>query len=262
MNLEIKNRVAIVCGASKGMGFSCAQTLALEGVKVLMIARDEKALSEATRKIGNEGGTVEAYAGDVSDSNLPSLAVSRCEALWGGVDILINNAGGPPMGTFQEHGAASWDAAIQTNLMSVIRFCQAVTPNMKLNKWGRIISITSTVAKEPSPLMVLSATTRAGVAAFSKSLAIELAPFNISSNVICPGGVLTDRLVDLLQAKAARENRSYQDLLFESQQAIPAKRFAKPEEIAEVILFLASEQGGYINGVSLNIDGALTRSLN
>jgi 3-oxoacyl-[acyl-carrier protein] reductase len=89
-----------------------------------------------------------------------------------------------------------------------------------------------------------------------------LAPFNISSNVICPGGVLTDRLVDLLQAKAARENRSYQDLLFESQQAIPAKRFAKPEEIAEVILFLASEQGGYINGVSLNIDGALTRSVN
>jgi 3-oxoacyl-[acyl-carrier protein] reductase len=133
---------------------------------------------------------------------------------------------------------------------------------MKLNKWGRIISITSTVAKEPSPLMVLSATTRAGVAAFSKSLAIELAPFNISSNVICPGGVLTDRLVDLLQAKAARENRSYQDLLFESQQAIPAKRFAKPEEIAEVILFLASEQGGYINGISLNIDGALTRGVN
>jgi 3-oxoacyl-[acyl-carrier protein] reductase len=262
MNLEIKNRVAIVCGASKGMGFSCAQTLALEGVKVLMIARDERALSEATRKIGNEGGTVEAYAGDVSDSNLSNLAVSRCEALWGGVDILINNAGGPPMGTFLEHDAASWDAAIQTNLMSVIRFCQAVTPNMKLNKWGRIISITSTVAKEPSPLMVLSATTRAGVAAFSKSLAIELAPFNISSNVICPGGVLTDRLVDLLQAKAARENRSYQDLLFESQQAIPAKRFAKPEEIAEVILFLASEQGGYINGISLNIDGALTRGVN
>ena len=262
MNLEIKNRVAIVCGASKGMGFACAQTLALEGVKVLMIARDEKDLSEATRKIEKKGGIVEAYSGDVSESSLPNLAVGRCEALWGGVDILINNSGGPPMGTFQEHGAASWNTAIQTNLMSVIRFCQAVVPNMKRNKWGRIISITSTVAKEPSPLMVLSATTRAGVAAFSKSLAIELAPFNISSNVICPGGVLTDRLVDLLQAKATLENKSYKDIMFENQQAIPAKRFANPEEIADIISFLASERGSYINGVSLCVDGALTRGVN
>jgi 3-oxoacyl-[acyl-carrier protein] reductase len=262
MKLELKNRVAIVCGASKGMGFACAQTLALEGTKVLMIARDETALGEAARKIEKKGGKVEAYSGDVSEPNLPSLAVSRCEKLWGGVDVLINNAGGPPLGTFQEHGAASWDMAIQTNLMSVIRFCQAVAPNMKQNKWGRIISITSTVAKEPSPLMVLSATMRAGVAAFSKSLAIELAPFNISSNVICPGGVLTDRLVDLLQAKATRDNRPYEEILLESQQSIPAKRFANPNEIADVISFLASERGGYINGVSLSVDGALTRGVN
>jgi 3-oxoacyl-[acyl-carrier protein] reductase len=110
--------------------------------------------------------------------------------------------------------------------------------------------------------MVLSATTRAGVSAFSKALAIELASYNISSNVICPGGVLTDRLVELLRAQASRENKSYEDTLLENQQSIPAKRFANPKEVADTVLFLVSEQGGYINGVSLNIDGALTRGLN
>ena len=108
--------------------------------------------------------------------------------------------------------------------------------------------------------MVLSATTRAGVSALSKTLAIELAQFNISVNVICPGGVLTDRLVGLLQARAEREKRDYQDVLLESQASIPAKRFAEPQEIADVILFLASERGGYVNGVSLSVDGALTKA--
>jgi 3-oxoacyl-[acyl-carrier protein] reductase len=108
--------------------------------------------------------------------------------------------------------------------------------------------------------MVLSATTRAGVSAFSKSLAIELAQFNISVNVVCPGGVLTDRLVSLLQARVEREKKDYQEILLESQASIPAKRFAEPEEIADVILFLASERGGYVNGVSLSVDGALTKA--
>ncbi len=262
MDFGLKNKVAIVCGASKGMGFSCAQALALQGVKVLMIARNEIALAESTQKIELQGGTVMALAGDVGDLNLAIAAVNYCEKIWGGVDILINNAGGPPMGNFQEHDSLAWNLAIQINLMSVVNFCKAVTPNMKMNKWGRIISITSTVAKEPSPLMVLSATTRAGVSAFSKALAIELASYNISSNVICPGGVLTDRLVELLRAQASRENKSYEDTLLENQQSIPAKRFANPKEVADTVLFLVSEQGGYINGVSLNIDGALTRGLN
>ncbi len=262
MNFGIRDKVAIVCGASKGMGFACAQSLALEGVKVLMIARNEKTLNESIKKIESAGGTVAALVGDVSDPELPLIALRKCKELWGKVDILINNAGGPPLGSFEEQDAQSWNVAINTNLMSVVNFSQAVAPNMKMNKWGRIINITSTVAKEPSPLMILSATTRAGVSAFSKALAIELAPFNITSNVICPGGVLTDRLIDLFKAKADRENKSYEDTLLESQQSIPAKRFANPEEIADVMLFLASERGGYVNGVSLSVDGALTRGLN
>jgi 3-oxoacyl-[acyl-carrier protein] reductase len=260
MNLGLDGRVAIVCGASKGMGFASAQALALHGVKVLMVARDPTALEAAAKAIAAEGGVVDVYAGDVRNPDLAQLAVDRCEALWGSVDILVNNAGGPPMGSFLEQDGTAWEAAIQTNLLSVVRFCKAVAPGMKSKNWGRVISITSTVAKEPSPAMVLSATTRAGVSAFSKTLAIELAQFNISVNVICPGGVLTDRLVGLLQARAEREKRNYQDVLLETQASIPAKRFAEPQEIADVILFLVSERGGYVNGVSLSVDGALTKA--
>lgn len=260
MNLGIEGRVAIVCGASKGMGFCIAKALALHGAKVLMIARDPFSLDAAFKEIAAEGGMVEVFVGDVRDPDLAQLAVDRCGVLWGTVDILINNAGGPPMGSFLEHDAVAWDTAVQTNLLSVVRFCKAVAPGMKSKNWGRIISITSTVAKEPSPAMVLSATTRAGVSAFSKALAIELAQFNVSVNVICPGGVLTDRLVSLLQVRAELEKREYQEVLQETQASIPAKRFAEPEEIADVILFLASDRGGYVNGVSLSVDGALTKA--
>jgi len=260
MNLGLEGRVAIVCGASKGMGFASAKGLALHGSRVLMVGRDPSTLEAAVKTIKAQGGVVSAYAGDVRDPDLAQRTVDRCKELWGPVDILLNNAGGPPMGSFLEHDGAAWEAAIQTNLLSVVRFCKAVAPDMKAKKWGRIISITSTVAKEPSPAMVLSATTRAGVSAFSKSLAIELAQFNISVNVVCPGGVLTDRLVSLLQARVEREKKDYQEILLESQASIPAKRFAEPEEIADVILFLASERGGYVNGVSLSVDGALTKA--
>lgn len=260
MNLGLEGRVAIVCGASKGMGFAAAKGLALHGSKVLMVGRDPSTLGAAAKIIKAQGGVVTAFPGDVRDSDLAQRTVDRCKELWGSVDILLNNAGGPPMGSFLEHDGAAWEAAIQTNLLSVVRFCKAVAPDMKAKKWGRIISITSTVAKEPSPAMVLSATTRAGVSAFSKTLSIELAQFNISVNVICPGGVLTDRLVSLLQARADREKRNYQEVLQESLASIPAKRFAEPEEIADVILFLASERGGYVNGVSLSVDGALTKA--
>jgi 3-oxoacyl-[acyl-carrier protein] reductase len=260
MNLNLEGRVALVCGASKGMGLACAQALAQHGAKVLMVARDPSALDAAIKTIADTGGLVAGYVGDVQHPDVAQLSVDRCKELWGTVDILVNNAGGPPMGSLLELDTSAWESAIQTNLLSIVRFCKAVAPEMKAKSWGRIVSITSTLAKEPSPAMVLSATTRAGVAAFSKALAIELAEFNISVNVICPGGVLTDRLVSLLHARAEREKRDYKDILLESQGSIPAKRFAHPQEIADVILFLASESGAYVNGVSLSVDGALTRA--
>jgi len=262
MNLGIEGRVALVCGASKGMGLATVEALALAGVKVLMVSRDKVTLEEASLKVASQGGIVATYAGDVGNPKLAEQAVNRCKELWGAVDILVNNSGGPPMGTFLEQDEMAWETAIQTNLLSAVRFCKAVAPDMKTQNWGRIISITSTLAKEPAPSMVLSATARSGVSALTKTLAIELAQYNISVNAICPGGVLTDRLVSLLKISAEREERDYSEILKESEQSIPAKRFANPSEIADVILFLASERGGYINGVSLSVDGALTKGYN
>lgn len=260
MDLGLKDKVAIVTGSSKGMGLAITKAYLKEGVKVMMVARNEQALQNLADDFRRDGGIVDFVAGDVADRELANKVVNKAKELWGTVDILINNAGGPPMGNFLEHNPAVWEAAIQTNLMSVIRFCQAAVPLMVNNKWGRIISITSTAAKEPAPVMVLSSTTRAGVGAFTKAISTELASFNISANVICPGGVLTERLSSLISARAERENRNYDELLTESQISIPAKRFADPSEIADTILFLTSEKGGYITGVSLAVDGGLLKS--
>lgn len=260
MDLGLRNRVAIVTGASKGMGFATAAGLAHEGAKVLMIARTSDVLASAAKRIRADGGDVATLAGDVVDPELPGRAVEECTSRWGGVHVLVNNAGGPPMGTLLEHAPEAWQAAIEQNLLSTVRFSGAVMALMREQEWGRIVSITSTVAKEPVPAMVLSAMTRSGVGAFTKAIAIELAPFNVTANVVCPGGVLTDRLIELLKVRAKREGRDYDELLVESQASIPAKRFATPEEIANVIIFLASDAGAYVSGVSLCVDGALTRS--
>lgn len=262
MRLGIDGRVAIVCGASKGIGYACAKGLAGAGAKVLIIGRNEETLDTAVQNITALGGIATSLVGDVKNKDLPGLAVKRCEELWGSVHILINNAGGPPMGSLLEHDEDAWESAIQINLLSVVRFCKAASPIMKRNKWGRIISLTSTLSKEPTPNMILSATCRAGVSAFTKALAIELAQFDISVNAVCPGGVLTDRLSSLLHDKAKREGKDFNEILSQSIQSIPAKRFATPEEIANTVLFLASEQGGYINGVSISVDGALTKAFN
>ena len=251
----MKKKVAVVTGASKGMGLGIVKEFLLEKMNVLMISRNGERLKEL-----NKGGNLEILAGDVSDVELPKKALNLVLKKWGKVDILINNAGGPPADSFLNHNEKAWESALQTNLMSVVRFSKEFTPIMKKNNWGRIVSITSTIAKEPSPLMVLSATARAGVAAFSKAISTELAVNNITVNVICPGGVLTDRLISLVKNRAELEKRPYEEVLKESEKSIPIQRFATVEEIAGTVSFLCSEKGRYITGVQLSVDGGLTKS--
>jgi 3-oxoacyl-[acyl-carrier protein] reductase len=260
MNLGLTDKVAIVTGSSKGIGLAITKAYLNAGVKVMMVSRDEILLKTLTDDFRKSGSIVDFFAGDVSDLELANRVINKTKKLWGRIDILINNAGGPPMGNFLEQNSTNWHSAIETNLLSVIRFCSAVAPIMVENKWGRIISISSTTAKEPSAVMVLSSTVRAAVGAFTKSISNELAQFNITANVICPGGVLTERLHNLINIRAERENRLASDILMESEQGIPAKRFAKPDEIADTVLFLTSVKGSYITGVSLAVDGGLLKT--
>ena len=200
MNLNIKEKVAIVTGASKGMGLSTVESLAQNGVKVMMVSRNRKNLVSASDNFNNKGYEVDYTVGDVSDQNLPKKVVSKTLKKWGSVDILINNAGGPPFGRLEEIDEQVWHETIETNLMSVIRFTKSVIPHMKKCNWGRIISITSTLAIEPSPSMILSSTARAAVGAFTKALSIEVASKNISINVI--SRQLTERLKNLLKTRS------------------------------------------------------------
>jgi len=259
IELGIKNKVAIVTGSSSGIGFAIADKLASSGVKVLLVSRNIKKLKIAYEKIKSGGGDVEYISADVSEISTAKTVVRKCLKKWKNVHILVNNTGGPAPGNLINQNEKNWNFAVQNNLLSVVRFSKEVLPIMVKNKWGRIITIGSTIAKEPTPEMILSATSRGGLAAFSKSIAINFAKDNISSNVISPGAILTERFINLVKVAAKNENKSYIKKLSEIIKNIPAKRIAKPSEIANAAAFLASDSSGYINGVDLSIDGAFTK---
>jgi len=258
--------VALVTGASKGMGRAIALGLARTGARVCMVARTEATLREAAEAIAAETGTTAgaetwALAADVSTAEMPASIVDQVVERWGAVDILVNNAGGPPPGSFLDHDEAAWAQAINQTFLSAVRFSRAVAPGMKTRGWGRILTISSTLAKEPTPAMVLSASTRAAVSAFMKAIATELAPHGITVNVLLPGGVHTDRLESLVRAGAEKDGLTFEQGIARSVAAIPAGRFATPEEFAHVAVFLASDEGRYVTGQSLAVDGGLTRSV-
>lgn len=256
------SKVAIVTGASKGIGKAIALSLAHDGYRVCIVARDKFILKATAEEISHKTNQEVIYfSADVANLQTPSNVVRAVIEKFSRIDVLVNNAGGPSSGSFLSHDESSWNSAIEQNLLSVVRFTQAVVPYMKEQKCGRIINISSTVAKEPSAMMVLSATTRAGVSAFSKAIAQELAPFNITVNTICPGGVLTDRLKSLVEEVAQKANVSYEEQLSKSLEMIPMNRFAQPEEIANVACFLADDKSSYLTGTSIMVDGALTKSI-
>ena len=256
---KFKNRnVAIVTGASEGMGFSIAKSLSLSGFKVLMISRSKQKLQKAVKKINILGGDPSFLIGDVSNAKLPEKSIKKAKHL-GKLRVLINNTGGPKAGNLLSLNEKDWSNAIENNLMSVIRFTKLAVPLMKKNKFGRIISISSSVVLEPSPGMLPSATSRAGISAFTKAIANQFAKFGITANVILPGGVITQRLKNLVMQAAKKEKKSYKSHLSFIEKSIPANRFASPDEIASLVAFLVSKEAGYVNGVNLNIDGSLVK---
>jgi 3-oxoacyl-[acyl-carrier protein] reductase len=262
MDLGIQNKVALVAASSSGLGKAVALRLSREGAKLAICARNETNLSKAREKIAAEtGGIVQAYTADVTQKDQVKQMFSDIVSTLGSIDILICNAGGPPPGFVDDFTPDDYRNALELNLMSTISLCYEAIPQMKNNRWGRIICITSVSAKQPIPNLVLSNTARAGVLGFAKSLSEQVAPYGITVNSVCPGYTKTERVEELARSYADSGKGTLEDFYKSIEASIPMNRLGTTEEFAHTVSFLASEGAGYITGAALQIDGGYIKGL-
>jgi 3-oxoacyl-[acyl-carrier protein] reductase len=265
MDLGITGRVAIVCAASQGLGKAAALALAQEGAHVVICARDRKRLHAAAKHIsgaaGNKKVTVVPVPADLTRPRDIKKVVVRTLREFGRVDILVTNAGGPPVGLFMELPDVKWEEGISLNLMSTIRCIRAVLPAMRKQRWGRIINITSLSAKQPVNDLVVSSTIRPGILGLSKVLANQHASEGITVNSVAPGFIMTSRQEELAKARALKKGMTMGEYVQETSKDIPAGRFGTPAELANVIAFLASEKASYITGATISVDGGIIKGL-
>jgi 3-oxoacyl-[acyl-carrier protein] reductase len=258
MDLGLRNKVALVTAASKGMGKASAMGLAAEGARVAMCARTAADLETAAAEVrAKTGAEVFAMPADVTRADQVTALVEKVTERLGGVDILVANSGGPPRGQFEEMTDEQWMAAVDISLMSTVRLIRAVLPSMKARRWGRILTIQSSSVKQPIPELLLSNSVRPGVAGLMKTLASQLGGYNILVNTVCPGKIMTDRFMGGLGPSGL----SREKYLEATSAEIPLGRIGTPEEFANVVVFLASERASYLTGVTLQVDGGLVRGL-
>jgi len=265
MELGLQGRVAVVCAASQGLGKATAAGFAREGAHVVICSRNRKRITAAAKDIREaapeRGITVLpvvtdlAKAGDIR--NLVALAVKKL----GRIDVLVTNAGGPPVATFPDLSDRSWQRGVELNLMSTIRCIREVLPHMLKRRWGRVVNITSVSARQPIDDLVISSTLRPGILGLSKVLANQYAKDGILFNNVTPGFILTGRQQELAAARAGKKNMSVEEYLAGASRDIPAQRLGDPDELANVIVFLASEKASYVTGATVSVDGGLAKGL-
>uniref|UniRef100_A0A831TC82 SDR family oxidoreductase n=2 Tax=Thermorudis TaxID=1649508 RepID=A0A831TC82_9BACT len=259
MDLGLQGKVALVAAASKGLGYAVARGFAREGARVSIFSRDAGRIEEAAERLRQEtGAEVLAQVADARDSAQVQRVVDETVRRFGRLDILVTNAGGPPGGGFEDFDEQAYLDAIQLNLMSTIRLCRAAVPYLK-QQGGSIVTITSISVKQPISGLILSNTARLGVVGFAKTLADELAPYNIRVNNVGPGSTRTDRIVDLARQRAERQGITLEEALKDSASGIPLGRLGEPEEFANVVVFLASPAASYVTGQTILVDGGLYR---
>lgn len=262
MNLGLDGRLALVTAASGGLGFATAAALSEEGATVAICSRDESRASTAAEKIAERSGRqVFAYQADVSDRDSLARLFEGATADLGGLDILVCNAGGPPPGDFGSLGEAEWDRAYSLTLQSVARSVRLALPHMRKRGGGSILTIASSSVRSPVPNLLLSNVFRPAVYGLCKSLSIELAGEGIRVNLISPGRIETERIVQLDQAVARKEGRPVEEVTARTVASIPMGRLGQPDEFGRVGAFLCSEAASYITGSNILVDGGLVRSL-
>ncbi|HJP60345.1 MAG TPA: SDR family oxidoreductase, partial [Gemmatimonadaceae bacterium] len=247
MDLGLRGKVALVSASSKGLGRAIAEELAAEGANLVLCARGEDALRETAESIRKTNGGVKvvAVAADVSRQEGVDQVSKTAFDSFGRVDVLVTNSGGPPSGSFDSFTPEMWDSATRLLLFSAVGFARAVLPGMKERRWGRLLNVTSIAVKQPIDGLMLSNSLRAAVTGFARTLANEVAPFNITVNNIMPGYTRTDRVEELARANSQKTGASLKDVYARWEKEIPMGRLGEPREFAALAAFLASERASY-----------------
>ena len=262
MDLGLKNKIALVAASSQGLGRAVAESLSEEGATVVLCARDKKNLTAAAKEISAKtGGELFAIPCDVSSAKEIDKLVRTVAKKFGSVHILVNNAGGPPVESFDRLSDDHWSKGVQLTMMSAIRLTRAVIPFMQRQHWGRIITINSIAGKQPIQELVISSTLRPGLIGLHKVLATQYAKDGILINTVCPGFVMTKRQEEISKVRSAKANITVEEYMRQQAREIPLGRYGTPREIADVVAFLASSRAGFLTGATISVDGGMMRGL-
>ena len=262
MDLELKGKVAIVGGASKGLGRACAQVLAEEGAKVAVCSRSKPDLEKAAQEIRDTtGADVLAFAGDLDRHDTIKALITAATERFGRLDIMVNNSGGPPLARAHNATEEQWETALQRSLLFFARMSREALPHLKKSGSGRIINILASTVYQPIPNLALSGVTRLGVVAFAKSLADEVGRDGILVNNVCPGSLLSERMLSNVTNRAKELGISVDEALAQRAAETAVGRVGDPKEMAYLVAFLASSRSSYITGTTMLVDGGLVRSV-
>lgn len=265
MDLGLRGRVALVCAASQGLGKAAALGFAREGAHVVICSRQRKTLQMAADEIraaaGDRQVQVVPVAADLTKPRQITSVVASTAKRFGRIDVLVTNAGGPPVGAFPDLDDETWEKGVALTLMSTVRMIRAVLPHMQKRKWGRIVNITSIAAKQPINDLIISSAIRPGILGLSRVLGSQYAKEGILVNSVAPGFMRTARMEQIGAARAKEAGIAIDDYFLKAARDIPLGRYGEPEELANMIVFLGSERASYITGTTMSVDGGLLKGL-